>query len=120
MKYVDEGRRLQLFMEREGLTHQQLADEYEIDRSQITRYISGILKVPLELVKFLHIKYRINYSWFFHGTGTMKVKELEKRKITTDITDILASQSMILAAMESMREDLNRLAKDFYATKHNV
>lgn len=120
MKYVDEGRRLRLFMEREGLTHLQLSNEYEIDRTQITRYISGYLKVPLDLVKFLHLKYRLNYSWFFHGTGTMKVKELEKRKITTDITDILAAQSMIMAAIESMRDDINKLAKDFYAQKHKL
>lgn len=35
MKYVDEGRRLRLFMEREGLTHLQLSNEYEIDRTEI-------------------------------------------------------------------------------------
>lgn len=120
MKHTEEGNRLKLFMEREGVTQPDIAAMLDVDRSQVSRYISGTQKVPLELVKALHIKYKLNYSWFFHGTGTMKIKELEQKKLMNDITDILATQGMLLATIESMRDTMNKMARDLYAQKHNA
>lgn len=129
MGHTDESHRLKLFMEREGLTREDIAlllprrkgaKEKTLDPSQVSRYISGSAKVPLELVKILHIKYGLSYSWFFHGTGTMKVKEKEQRKLMNDITDVLATLGVIMQSQEAMRDDFNRLARDFYAGKHGV
>jgi transcriptional regulator with XRE-family HTH domain len=116
---TDENDRLKLFIEREGITQKDLVELSGKDQSEVSRMINGRIKVPLALVKKLHLKYKINYSWFFHGTGTVKVKEIEKRKLMNDVTDILATQSMLLQTIEQMRDTINRLAGDLYAEKHN-
>lgn len=120
MKHTEEGHRLKLFMEREGITQPDIAELLNVDRSQVSRYISGGLKVPLELVKTLHLRHKLNYSWFFHGAGTMKVKEIEQKKLMNDVTDILATLSVIMASQESMRDTVNKLVRDLYADKHKV
>lgn len=117
MKSTDENDRLKLFIEREGITQKDLVELSGKDQAQVSRIINGKLKVPLALVKKLHIKYKLNYTWFFHGTSTVKVKEIEKRKLMNDVTDILATQSMLMQTIEQMRDTINKLAGDLYAGK---
>jgi transcriptional regulator with XRE-family HTH domain len=118
MKSAEESERLKLFMEREGITQKDLVELIGKDQSEVSRIINGKIKVPLALVKKLHLKYKLNYTWFFHGTSTVKVKEIEKRKLMNDVTDILATQSMLMQTVEQMRDTINKLAGDFYAEKH--
>ncbi len=107
-------------MERENLTQQEVADVTGKSQSDINRYVKGKYTIPLSVVKTLHLKYQLNYTYFFHGTGPMKAKALEKRNIMTDLVDIHAALGVILASQEEMRGTINTLAKDLYANKHKI
>jgi transcriptional regulator with XRE-family HTH domain len=116
----EEGKRLQLFMERENLTQDELAAIVGKSQSDVNRYIKGKYAIPLSVVKTLHLKCQLNYTWFFHGTGTLKAKAVEKRNIMTDLVDIHAALGIIMASQEDIRKDVNQLAKTVYANKHNI
>lgn len=116
----EEGKRLRLFIEREGISQRELAPIIKKDTAAISRYISGELKIPLNVVKTLHLVFHLNYTWFFHGVGTLKAKAVDKRNIMTDLTDIQAGLGVIMANQEEMREVMNKLIRDFYADRNNV
>jgi transcriptional regulator with XRE-family HTH domain len=114
---ADEGKRLKLFMEKEGIQQHELAAIVGKTQSHISKYISGVLKVPLEVIKILHLKLGLNYTWFFHGKGNMKINTEDKATLLTDIRELNAMIGTISANQESMRDILNRLVKDFYSQK---
>jgi transcriptional regulator with XRE-family HTH domain len=115
-----EAKRLRLFMEREGITQDEMAELLDTNQSTVSKYLSGKLKIPLKVVKVLHLKKHLNYEWFFHGTGTVKKGVLEKRNIQTDLVDIHAGLGLMMASQDQMRDLLNKLVRDFYADKHKV
>ncbi len=116
----EEGKRLKLFIDREGKTQKDFAASIPITQAKLSRYINGQIKVPLDFVKKLHLKYSLNYAWFFHGVGTLKYKAVDKRNIMTDITDMQASLGVIMANQDAMRDTINQLARELYAAKHKV
>lgn len=120
MKNNERNNRLRLFIDREGISQIELAESLGKDPSAISKYCAGKLAIPHQVLKTLHLKYRLNFNWFFMGTGTMKVNEKEPRRITTDLTDILASIGLLIAAQEGTDKKLDRLVRDFYAAKHGV
>jgi hypothetical protein len=69
--------RIKIAMRTVGLTHLQTASELsemtgkDINRSQITKYISGQTENIYLLVCFLVDKYGINLSWILRGEGEM-------------------------------------------------
>ncbi len=109
---VDEGNRLKLFIERENLTQNDVAVMLGKQQSQISKYISGALFIPLEVVKTLHIERNLNYSWFFHGTGPMKVKDKAKATLVTDIVDLNAKIGALEAQVNKLRGLVDILLKD--------
>ena len=118
-KHVDEGKRLRLFIEREELTQYDLAEIVGKGQSTINKYLDGSVKIPLEVVKTLHIKLKLNYSWFFHGEGSMKLRTPEEKKILHNLVDIEAGVGALIAKQESMDETLRKLYRDFYAHIRN-
>lgn len=117
---VEEGKRLALFIERENMSQIDLSRVIKKDCPTVSRYITGKTKIPLSVVKLLHLKYGLNYTWFFHGIGTLKIKAVDKRNIMTDLTDIQAGIGALMANQEEVRDILNKLVRDFYSSKHNV
>lgn len=115
---TDEGKRLKLFMESEGMQQDELAALVRKTQPHISKYFSGVLKVPLSVVKILHLKRDLNYTWFFHGTGSKKVHEKDKPTLLTDIRELNAMIGVIVANQESMRDLINKLSRDFYASKN--
>ena len=116
----EEGKRLKLFIEREGKSQKEFAELVSITEAKISRYINGQVKIPLSFVKKLHLMFGLNYAWFFHGIGPLKLKAVDKRNILTDLTDMQASLGVIMANQDSMRDLLNRLTREVYADKHKV
>jgi transcriptional regulator with XRE-family HTH domain len=117
---IKEHEQLKIFMEREGYSQADIAKLWGKDQPYVSKRLSGIFPIPLAFVKILHLKCGLNYQWFFHNTGTMKVSKAEKRNIMTDLTDIQAALGMIMASQDKMRDDFLKLYRDFYAQKHGV
>lgn len=107
-----EAKRLRYFMEKEKLTQADVAELFGKDQSRVSKYISGSLKIPLDLVKVLHSKCNLNYSWFFHGTGSIKIKEKEKPSLVTDIIELNAKYAALQHQVDGMRDTINFLLKN--------
>jgi hypothetical protein len=104
-----EGARLKQFMELIGLNQYELAPIVKKKQSDISRYITGDRKIPLSVVKILHMQFKMSYSWFFHGDLPMRVKELEQKRIISDLSDIMATISMMMASQDKMRDEMIKL-----------
>ena len=115
---TDEGKRLRLFMEKEGMQQEELAALVRKSQPHISKYFSGVLKIPLEVVKTLHLHRDLNYTWFFHGTGNMKVHTKDKPTLLTDIRELNAMMGVVVASQETMRDLILKLSRDFYADKN--
>lgn len=113
----EEGKRLKLFMDREGYNQQDIAKLTKRQQTTISRYISGDMKIPLEFLKTLHLKCNLNYQFIFHGTGTMKYKTAEKRNIMNDVTDMLAGLAIVMESQDQMRADMLKLHRELYDLK---
>ncbi len=129
--YIEEGKRLNMFIERickmtqkkfaETVTEANLKanpDGKVFNRSDITRYISGQMAMPWSLLKVMRKLWKLNYEWMFEGTGPMQVDKANDRKMANDVTEILATVLVLEGALTSLRKDVKGLAGDFYAFKH--
>ncbi len=122
----EEGKRLGMFIERVcKLSQRAFADEISTAEirwapSHINKYINGGLLIPLDLLKILHRRWLLNYEWFFEGTGSLQVDQLNRRSINHDLTDILASVAVIESSMVQVRRDIKQLSRDLYSIKHEV
>jgi transcriptional regulator with XRE-family HTH domain len=117
---VQEGEKLRLFMEREKITQYDLSDATGTPQESISRMWSGKVKVSTKITTYLHKKHDLNFNWFFAGTGTMKLKTKEERRLVTDITDLLAVNATLVAKVDRLEGILMKLHSDFYAQKHGV
>jgi hypothetical protein len=122
----EEGKRLGMFIERvcklsqRAFAEEVTTPEKPIRASDINKYIQGNAIIPSYLLKVMHRKWRLNYEWIFDGTGALQVDKLDQRKISHDLTDILASVSVIERMVIQLKRDQNQLARDFYSHKAGV
>lgn len=58
------------YLERTGKSQLQLANELEIDRGQVTRYLSGINVPSLSTLKSLADLFQLPVGYFFDGDAT--------------------------------------------------
>lgn len=112
---IDEAKRLRMFLEREDLSTYDLAEIIEKPQPTVSKYLTGDLKIPIAVVKTLHLKLRLNYNWFFHGVGTLKVKTDEEKKIIHNLLDIEAGVGGLIAKVENMDNFIKKMARDLYA-----
>lgn len=116
--YAEEGMRLQLFLEREGISQVEFSKICEESQPAVSRWASGKRAIPLHIWKILHIKYGCSYTWAFHGTGNRKVGKSDDKKLLRDIADITTGMALMMQSQDAMRDTINKLARDFYAEKH--
>ncbi len=115
---ADEAKKLLLFMDKEKLSQQDLATLIHKNQSDVSRYLNGKLKIPLEVWKVLHLKYGLRYDWIFHTNGPMKNNSKEKPSLIKDINEMNAIVAALTASQERLRLDFNKLHADFYENKH--
>lgn len=91
-----------------------MADLLDTKQTIISKYESGSLNIPIEVVKILRLKHKLNYDWFFHGVGKMKADEVERKTITTDLKALILDNNITKSKLEQLQRDLIKLYKDFY------
>lgn len=111
----DEAQRLTYFMKIVGLKAVVLCQEYGTSKSLMSKYMNGATGVPIDLVKYLHNKYKLSFNWFFSGVGNPVIKEAEKKTTMHVLTDMLVSVEALSSQIESINGKVNKLIKDFYA-----
>ena len=111
----DEAQRLTYFMKLVGLKAVVLCHEYDVSKSLMSKYMNGNTGVPIELVKFLHNKYKLSFNWFFSGVGNPVIKEAEKKTTMHVLTDILVSVEALAAQQNAIDNKVNKLIRDFYS-----
>lgn len=114
MNIPEESKRFKKFRKSIGLTQQEMADLLETKQTIISKYESGSLNIPIEAVKTLRLKYKLNYDWFFHGVGKMKTDAVERNTITTDLKALILDNNITKSKLEQLHRDFMRLYADFY------
>jgi transcriptional regulator with XRE-family HTH domain len=115
----DEAQRLTYFIKLIGLKAVQLSHDYGVSKSLMSHYMNGNAGVPIELIKYLHNKYKLSFNWFFSGVGNPVIKEAEKRTTMHVLTDIMVSVEALAAQQEAIDNKVNRLIRDFYSKGDN-
>lgn len=111
----DEAQRLSYFMKLVKLPAVVLSSEYGTSKSLMSKYMNGNTGVPIELIKFLHNKYKLSFNWFFSGVGNPVIKEAEKKTTMHVLTDILVSVEALAAQQNAIDNKVNKLIRDFYS-----
>jgi len=105
-----EAKRLRSFRKNIGVSQVELAKEIGVTQDTISRYESGEYAIPLDLVKHLYKKYKLNYTWFFHGFGKSKVDEVAKATIVTDLKEVLMENNILKTKVKVLEEQLQKVA----------
>ncbi|MDR0266082.1 MAG: helix-turn-helix domain-containing protein [Sphingobacterium sp.] len=106
---TQEAKRFKDFRKTIGLTQDQLADALGIKQDLISRYERGVYTIPLDIVKQLYFKYKLNYTWFFHGFGKQQVDEVAKATITTDLKEVLLENNILKEKLRVLEDRFERL-----------
>jgi len=115
----DTAKRFKLFREEENLTQTQMAAAIGKNQSQVVRYESGRLAIPIDTVKALEDEFEMNVHWFFDGTGNRKGKA-EKSNLVTDIKTLRDNNLMLLNEVKLLKRNFKKLHSDFYEFKNTV
>lgn len=106
---TQEAKRLKEFRQKIGLTQIQLAQELSVGQDTISRYENGSYAIPIDVIKHLYIKYKLNYIWFFHGFGKSKVDEIAKATLTTDLKEVLLENSILKEKVKILEDRFERI-----------
>jgi hypothetical protein len=115
-----EAERLRMFMEKENISSDEMQTIADKPQSTISKYLNGHLRIPANVVKRLHFKYHLNFNWFYLGTGSMKVKALEKKDLVTDLTEMKADILQLSSKLLRAEETISKLVEDFYSFRNNT
>ena len=115
-----DGLKFSMVMEELNLFQEDIGVILGKDQSTISRYKSGAVKIPNEVLKTLHLKLKVNINWWYTGVKPIILGEIDKKNRVNEFYDIIVSQEMILAQLAEQGELLQKLTTDFYAFKHGV
>ncbi len=119
MNIPEESKRFKKFRQSLGLTQIQMADVLSTKQTIVSKYESGSLQIPLEVVKILRLQYNLNYEWFFHGVGKMKIDGVERNTITTDLKNLLLDNDLTKKKLEQFQRDLIKLIRKVDDLSHS-
>ena len=127
--FIEEGKRLSMFIERVcKMSQRKFTEEInkELTRlnpaaktfnpSEINKMLSGKTILSLSVLKAMHKLWKINYEWVFEGVGNMQTNMANQRKMAQDVTEILATVLVLESSMQSLKKTVNTIARDFYAS----
>jgi len=106
----DEAKRFKIFRKHIGKSQIDLAAELKLNQAYISKFENGAYEVSKEAITYLHVKYRMSYEWFFHGTGSKIEKELPKGTLTTDIASMKDDYRVLSEKVRKLETDLRYLA----------
>lgn len=120
---TDEAKRFKAFRKRIKMSQIELTEFLvgkgllKITQSVISKYELGKYPVPIEVVKVLHIYFRLNYKWFYHGILPMIETESIKKTIPMDLKEIMLTIDVIREKLENQDRVIKKLVRDVYAAK---
>ncbi|MBO9674457.1 MAG: hypothetical protein J7577_13500 [Sphingobacteriaceae bacterium] len=117
---TEESKRFRFFCEKYSISAKELSTDLERDKSIISKWLFGKLKVPYDVLKHMHYKYHLNFNWYFLGTGPMKTPGLEKNTLVTDLGDLTATIKMLVAKQEAQDLLVKKLVKAIYDRNNNT
>ncbi|WP_432714401.1 hypothetical protein [Pedobacter sp.] len=110
-----EKERLRMFMELENIEQSDLVILSKKPQSTVSKWLSGDLKIPPTLIRDMHFKYKLNFNWYYAGTGRRKVSELDKKTLLTDTTDLKARILQDAARIDDLEKVVAKLVRDVYS-----
>jgi transcriptional regulator with XRE-family HTH domain len=110
-----EKERLRIFMEKEGLDQEDLARLIKKNQPTISKYLTGTLRIPPKLILEMHFKYKLNFNWYYAGTGRRKVTELEKKTLLTETTELKGMIMQDTARIDKLEDTVAKLVRDLYS-----
>jgi transcriptional regulator with XRE-family HTH domain len=113
---TEEARRFKEFRKAENLTQKQLGEILSKEQATIQRYEKGTFAIPIEVVKALHENYQMSLDWFFLGKGS-RLYVPQKGSLVTDMKTFETNQSILTTQLAGLKQEFNKLFKDFYALK---
>ena len=116
---TSEAKRLREFRKAEGLTQVELAAILGKDQATVQRYESGEFVISVDIVRILHEKLLLNFSWFFTGKGGRKIVP-EKTNLVTDIKSIELNQNLLIDQVAGLKSDYLKLHNAFYELKQQL
>lgn len=105
-----EAIRFKDFRQTLGMTQAQLADELGVTQVRIAKFETGILNVPIDMVKTMYKKYKLSYVWFFHGFGKQRVDDVSKATITTDLKEVLLENKILKEKISVLEKRLEQFS----------
>lgn len=112
-----EGQRFLRLIEDEGYNQTTIGPVLGRSQGTINKYIQGNLRIPTDLVKELHLKFKMSLNWFYLGTGRMRVSDIEKKDLVTNIADLKLELAIMTNKLESNTQLMDKMYKDFYGEK---
>lgn len=103
-----EAKRLREFRKAEGLTQVELAVFLGKDQATVQRYESSEFVIPVEIVRIMHEKLLINFTWFFTGEGPRRIVP-EKNKKESDLRSIELEQKLLNDQVAGLKSDYLKL-----------
>jgi|SRR5690606_37233482 len=104
-----EGLRLREFRNNILLNQTELAEILGVNQDTISRYENGTYLIPLDVVKTLHLRFKLNYTWFFHGMGKPKLDEVSKATITTDLKEVLLENKILKEKIKALEKRYDKI-----------
>lgn len=131
--YIEEGKRLSMFIERVCRLSQRKfvevinkeltrlnPDAKTFNPSEVNKMLSGKTLISIAVIKATHRLWKLNYNWLFEGVGSMQTDRDNQRKMANDVTEILATVLVLESSMQSLKKTVNNLAADYYAHKQGI
>lgn len=116
----EEAMRLTLFIQRVlKMNKKEFAESVGRTPSDISKYTAGVLIIPSQMLRVMFKKWQYNLNWHFMGVGPMQTSHTQK-KLSNDITDILASVAVTEQSIHSIKANLLKLSRDFYAFRQEI
>ncbi|UIR56354.1 helix-turn-helix transcriptional regulator [Sphingobacterium sp. SRCM116780] len=104
-----EAQRLKEFRTLLGLTQTEFSEGVEVSQAYLSKYENGQYEIPIDFVKALYRKYKLNYEWFFHGYGKPILGQIQRATITTDVKELLLENKILKSKIESIEKKITYL-----------
>lgn len=118
---TDEAKRFRAFRKKIKMSQVELSEYLtkkkglkKSSQSDISKYELGDYSIPVEIVKAFYLDFKLSYEWFYHGVGTMIIKEPIKKTVTTDLKDILLTLDLIKNKLDKHDSVIKKLVRDVY------
>ncbi|MEN5085470.1 helix-turn-helix transcriptional regulator [Sphingobacterium faecium] len=113
---TDEAKRFKAFRQAEKMTQQDMGDLIGKTKSFVNKIEHGHLRLSIDEVKTLHVKKRMSYEWFYHGSGNRihQAKDENLVKVTTDLKNEI---DLLRQKLQQHDESIVKIYRDFYGKK---